>query len=690
MKKTLIYIGIVCLLSNLAVAQVDRTKAPEPGPAPEIKIAKPAFFELKNGLKVYVVENHKLPRIAFSLSLDREPILEGENAGYVSMTGQMLMSGTKNRTKAVLDKEIDFIGASISTSSSGVNASSLTRHQDKLLELMADVLYNPSFPVEELDKLKKQTLSGLAQSKEDPGAIAGNVRSKLVYGADHPYGELNTEETVEKITVEDCKAYYDKFFKPNIGYLAIVGDITLKDAKKLVKKYFSEWERGDVPKDTYDVPQEPAKTYVAMVDRAASVQSMINISYPVPLKIGSADVIKARVLNQILGAGFSSRLMQNLREDKAFTYGARSSLSSDDLVGSFTASASVRNEVTDSAVFEFMYELNKIAKEEVTEAELKSAKASIMGRFGRSLESPQTVARFAINSAVYNLPENYYNDYLKRLDAVTIADVREMAVKYIRPENAHIVVVGKAKEVSAKLSQFGEVKYFDTYGKGYVPSAESMLPDGLTAEKVITGYVTAIGGADKINDIENVEMKYKASVMGRDMVITQIMTNDLKSKMSIDMGGMIVMESVTDGTEAKVSQMGQAAPLDDQTKEEQILTSGLFSELKLQNLGATLKLVGIEQLNDKEHYVMEVTLSKGSVYTLYFDATTGLKSRFSKSIETPQGNVVQVIDYANYRDVNGVKLAHLMIQKLGQQNVNMEVTSVKVNVDIPTETFKVN
>jgi len=690
MKKTIIYIFITCLLSNLALAQVDRTKAPAPGPAPEIKIAKPEFFELKNGLKVYVVENHKLPRIAFSLLLDKEPILEGENAGYVSMTGQLLMSGTTNRTKTVLDEEIDFIGASLSTSASGVNASSLTRHQDKLLELMADVLYNPSFPQEELDKLKKQTLSGLAQSKEDPGAIAGNVRSRLVYGENHPYGELNTEETVEKITVEDCKAYYDRFFKPNIGYLAIVGDITPKEAKKLVKKYFSEWERGDVAKDTYDVPKEPSKTYIAMVDRAASVQSMINISYPVPLKIGSPDVIKARVLNQILGAGFSSRLMQNLREDKAFTYGARSSLSSDNLVGAFTASASVRNEVTDSAVHEFMYELRKIVAEDVTEDELQSAKASIMGSFGRSLESPQTVARFAIYSAIYNLPDNYYNNYLKNLEAVTIADVKEMAKKYIRPENAHIVVVGKSKEINTKLSQFGEVKYFDTYGKSYVPSAESMLPDGLTAEKVIADYVTAIGGENNISKIKNVEAKYKANMMGRDMIVTQLMTNDLKSKMSIDMGGMIVSESVTDGSDAKVSQMGQSTPLDDKTKEEQILTNGLFSEMLLQDMGATLKLVGVEQFNDKDHYVLEVTLSKGSTYTVYFDSTTGLKSRYAKNIETPQGSFMQTIDYTDYKEVNGVKLAHLMTQKMGPQNMKMEATSVNVNVDIAADTFKVN
>lgn len=690
MKKIFLYTLIACVLSSAAIAQVDRTKAPLPGPAPEIKIGEPYFFELKNGLKVYVVENHKLPRVAFSLSLDREPILEGDNVGYVSMTGQLLRNGTSNRTKAQLDKEIDFIGASLSTSSSGVFASSLTKHKGKLLELMTDVLYNPAFPQEELDKLKKQTLSGLAQAKENPNSIAGNVRSTLVYGKEHPYGELTTEETVEKITIDDCKAYYEQYFRPNIGYLAIVGDITTKEAKKLVKKYFNNWESAEVKKDQYDIPKAPAKTYVALVDRPSSVQSVIRISYPVQLKIGSPEVVKARVMNQILGAGFSSRLMQNLREDKAFTYGASSSISSDRLVGRFTASSSVRNNVTDSAVYEFMYELQRIVTEEVTDAELKAAKAAIMGSFGRSLESPQTVASFAINTAIYNLPADYYSSYLKRLDAVSIADVKQMAEKYIRPENANIVVVGKGREIASGLGKFGEVKYFDVYGVEYEPSPEALLPEGLTVDKVIANYVEALGGKESIAKVENTSATYKASMMGREMEVKQLKTKGFKAKMSINMSGMVFMETVTDGKDAKASQMGQPAPLDDKTKEEQILANGLFAELMLVDLGAELKLTGMEKVAGSDAYTIEVTLPKGSTYTLYFDATTGLKTRYAKVMETPQGNFTQTVDFSDYKEVDGVKFPHILTQKMGTQNIKMEATAFEVNAPIPTDAFKVN
>ncbi|MGI9541769.1 MAG: M16 family metallopeptidase [Cyclobacteriaceae bacterium] len=290
---------------------LDRSKPPLPGPAPEIQLGTYESFTLENGMKVFVVENHKLPRVAFSLLLDVDPILEGDKAGYISTAGDLLSRGTTSRTKAELDEEVDFIGASLSSSAGGVFGSSLTKHQDKVLELMSDVLLNPSFPQSELDKIKKETISGLQANKEDANAIAQNVRGVLRYGKDHPYGELITEKTVANITLEDCKKYYHTYFKPNIAYMGIVGDINKAEAEVLVKKYFGEWKSGEVPKHNYLAPEAPAKTTVAMVDRPQSVQSVVNITYPIILKPGEPDVIKARVMNTILGGGFSSNWMQN-------------------------------------------------------------------------------------------------------------------------------------------------------------------------------------------------------------------------------------------------------------------------------------------------------------------------------------------------------------------------------------------
>jgi zinc protease len=450
-------------------AQIDRTKVPAPGPAPEINIGTGESFELKNGLKVIVVENHKLPRVAFNLILNFEAIEEGDKAGYASMAGDLLRTGTTTRSKAEIDEAVDFIGASLNTSASGIYAASLTKHTDNLLNLMTDILYNPTFPEEELEKLRKQTLSGLASQKDDPGAIASNVRSVVLYGKDHPYGELTTEETVNNISIQDCKDFYNKYFTPEIAYLAIVGDITVKDAKKLVKNHFGQWESKPLQLPAFEASQAPSQTEIALVDRSNSVQSEIRVAYPINLKKGDPDVIKASLMNVILGSGFSARLNQNLREKHAYTYGAGSSISSDMIVGSFNAQTSVRNEVTDSAIYQLMFELERIIEEPVTDEELASAKAYMTGSFARSLESPQTIANFALNINRYNLPADYYATYLQKLNAVTKEEIQAMAKKYIKPDHAHVVVVGKGSEIAGGLQQFGAVTYYDMYGNSYVP-----------------------------------------------------------------------------------------------------------------------------------------------------------------------------------------------------------------------------
>jgi len=688
MKLKFIYLMLLAFVGTAAMAQVDRTQAPEPAEPKEINIAKPYTFELKNGLKVYVVENHKLPRVAFSLSLDRDPVLEGDKAGYVSFAGQLMMRGTESRTKAELDEEIDFIGANLSAFSTGMYGSSLTKHKDKLLDLMTDVLYNPAFPEEELEKLKKQTLSGLAASKDDPSSIASDVRGVLNYSLDHPYGEFTTEESVENITLEDCKKYYQTYFKPNIAYLAIVGDITPKEAKKLIKSKFSSWESKEVPSAEYETPKAPTETYVALVDREASVQSVINVTYPVELEIGDADVIKARVLNQILGGGFSSRLMQNLREDKAYTYGARSSLSSDELIGNFTASASVRNEVTDSAITEFMAELIKIKEEGVTQKELDAAKASIIGSFARSLESPQTVASFAINTAKYNLPEDYYANYLKNVNAVTLEDVKAMAQKYIKPGQANILVVGKGADIAASLGKFGEVKYFDRYGVQYDPNDRIKIPEGLTAQNIIDKYVEAIGGKEALEGVINIKTVYEASVQGQKLTMTNV-KNNKASKMAITMMGMNFMSSVYDGSDVKITQQGQNIPVGEDDKKDLPIDAQVTPELEYDELGVKIELAGAQNINGKTAYGVKVTMPSGKTSTQYFDAESGLKVKSVVTNEGPNGQTMtSTTEIKSYKEVEGIKVPEKMNINQGFP-MTAELKSAEVNSDLDEDTFKI-
>jgi zinc protease len=688
MKK--LYIIACSLLAITSVsAQVDRSHAPKASAAREIKIGEYQSFTLKNGLQVFVVENHKLPRVQFGINLKNNPILEGEKAGYVSMAGDLIGTGTKTRSKAQLDEEVDFIGASLNTSPTGITASSLSKHTAKLLDLMSDVLYNPSFAPEELEKLKTQTLSSIAAGKDNPSSIAANVRGALVYGKNHPYGEIVTEKSVGAITLDDCKAYYNTYFKPNNAYLIIVGDIDLKNGKLYAEKYFSKWIAGDVKNPTYIQPASPAKTFVALVDRAASVQSVINISYPVDLRPGSMESIKARVTNEILGGGFSSRLMQNLREKHAFTYGARSTISSDPLIGNFNASASVRNAVTDSSVYEFVSELRRIVNEPVTEKELSDAKATISGSFGRSLESPQTVAGFALNTAKYNLPKDYYNNYLKSVDVVTISDVQATAKALIKPENAYIIVVGKGADIADKLTSFGEIKYYDIEGNNYVPSKSSALPAGLTAEKVIANYIDALGGLKKVQEVKAIKSAFKATAGGMEIMMAQTKRFPNKSVTEITGNGMTFMKAVSDGQKVSIMQMGNKVPMDDKMKEATLFESAIFKELGYSAIGGKAMLTGIEQVNGKEAYVIEFTLKAGEKFSEYFDKESGLKVQEVTSMTGPQGNVVSTVQYLDYKDVNGVKFPQAFTQSEGPMNFKFEVVSQEVNKPVDDKIFKV-
>ncbi len=692
MKKNIFYtLFIILAITQVSMAQLDRSKLPEAGPAREIKIGDYKSFTLKNGLKVFVIENNKLPRVSFTLVLDRLPVLEGEKTGYLSMVGGMMRGGTTKRTKDQIDSEVDFIGASLSASSGSVFASGLSKYKETVVELMADVIQNPTFPEEELEKIKTQTLSTLAQQKENANSISTNLTSVLLYGKDHPYGELQTEETIGNIEVADIEKYHATYFKPNISYMAIVGNITKKQAEKLIKKYFGEWERGEIPVSNYTTPKAPEKTTVALVDRSSSVQSVINITYPVELRPGTEDAIPASIMNNIFGGGSSARLFTNLREDKGYTYGAYSNLSSDRLIGSFSASASVRNEVTDSAVVEFIGELKKIRETQVTDEELSLAINAVSGGFARSLERPQTVANFALNIERFNLPADYYSTYLQKVQAVTKEDIQRMAQKYIKPENAYITVVGKASDVAEKLQKFGDLKYYDIYGEEYVPAKGGSLPDGLTAEKVIDNYISAIGGKEKISAIKDVTSKSAASIQGQSLEIISIKKGPNKSLRSVKVGGAFEVQKVVyDGQNMASYAQGQKLPSDPKQLEAQKIEASVVPEVVYENSGVSLNLTGIENIDGVNAYVVEITYKGGAKVTDYFSAESGLKIRRTRTQQGPQGEIVVPVDFKDYKEVNGVLFPHTQIYPIGG-GVKLEasITSIEINTGVEDSKFSV-
>jgi len=668
-------------------AEAWRSTPPTPGPAPKIQIGKSEKFVMRNGLKVIVVENNKLPRVSYQLFVDAPDIIQGDDAGYIDFAGQLLNKGTTSKTKAEIDEAVDFMGASMSTSANGVFASSLSRHSENLMMLLSDVVINPTFPQAEFDKIKKQTLSSLAQNKETPEAIADNVSTVLRYGKIHPYGELVTEETVEKISMAKTKEYYQKYFKPNYSYLVVVGDTDVAKTKALVTKYLGDWKKTDnVEQYDYPVPSAPDATSVDFVNKSGAVQSIINITYPVKLKPGSDDLIKASVANTILGGFFQSRLNDNLRETKAYTYGARSRLSYDKNVGYFLASASVRNEVTDSSLVEFMKELNTLRDVKAPLEEVELAKSVMAGNFARSLERPETVARFALNTARYNLPKDYYATYLERLSKVTPEDVQEMAQKYFLTKNAHIVVVGNQDEVAEKLGAFstnGKVNYYDVYGNK-LEMNKNTVPDGMTAQTVLSDYIKAVGGKDKLMKVNEVYSMASASMMGQSITMENFQIGNEKFASKVTMAGNVVQSVVFDGKKAKMGGMQGTRMMEGEEVNSLKSSTLIFPELHYDRLDYKTKLSGTEKIDGKDAYKIAVTGPNGQKSTEYFDAKTKMKV---KSI-TEAGE----FNYGAYQPLDGVMFPYEIKMTGGGMPVPMviKVEKIEVNKGIDAAMFKLD
>jgi len=692
MKNIIIIFAAVFAFCGTLAAQIDRSVQPEPGPAPTIQIGDYEAFTMDNGLRVIVVENERSPRISFNLTLNIDPVMEGDAAGYVSMFGSQLRSGTTNRDKATLDNEIDFIGASLSASSRGVFGSALARHSETLMELMADVLQNPTFPQEELDRAITQSKSGLSTVPTDAQAIVSNLSSAILF-PNHPYGEVMTEETIENITRDHIVDYYNTYFKPNVGFLVIVGNINVEEAKELTQRFLGDWEAGEVPSHEYETPQAPDGLRVSFANRPGAVQSVFRVSYPVELTPGHPDAIKASVMNSILGGGvFSGRLMQNLREDKGYTYGARSRLSTDRLVGTFSAGAEVGNNVTDSAIVEVLYEMERMVNEPVDERSLELIKNFMNGSFARSLESPQTVARFALNIERFNLPEDYYATYLERLMAVTAEDVQEMARKYIKPGNAHILVAGNEDEIPERLLRFahdGQVHFYDAFARP-IEKSDVELDESVTAEWVISQYIDAIGGKDAIKAIEDITIVRTAEMMGSSIKETTRKKTPYKMLMEVEMAGNVLQREVFDGEAGYSSSMGQRMPTPESDIEGQRQRAKIVRELSYLDGDVEMELRGVERIEGKDAYRIRVTTADGTVVDEYYDMETFLKVRESVTMEQMGQTQTITSDFHDYKEVSGVYFPYkVSLTGVGPMPIEMETEKLEVNTGLDPALFSV-
>ncbi|TVZ51319.1 insulinase family protein [Dokdonia sp. Hel_I_53] len=689
MKKNII-LGAFLMLATATYAQIDRSKQPESGPAPEINLKDPSTFDLKNGLKVMVVENKKLPRVSIQLSMDNPLIVEGDKAGVASLTGAMLGKGSLNIEKDVFEEEVDYLGATINFGSQSAYASGLSKYFTRLIELTADAGLNPKFTQEEFDKEKTKLIEGLKSNEKSVSAIAGRVQNVLAYGADHPYGEFTTEETVNNVTLADVKEFHANYFRPNNGYLIIIGDVDYKNVKKVVKKYFENWEEGVIPQTPFSKPTNPVTTEINFVNMDNAVQSEIAVQNTVDLKMTDAEYFPSLIANNILGGGGEARLFNNLREDKGYTYGSYSRIGSDDKTAArFRATASVRNVVTDSSVVEIVKEINRIGSELVSAEELANAKAKYTGNFVLALERPQTIANYAYNIESKGLPKDFYKNYLTNIDKVSQQDVQRAAKDLFQGENLRIVVTGKGADVIDNLNNVvlnGKkvpVKYYDTYGSAIArPEFKKELPAGITVNKVLESYIDAIGGKAKLENVNSVYMKADGTVQGMTLNLEMKKTAKNQFFQNVLMAGNSLSKQVYNGTTGYLVAQGQRKDLDEMQMEKMKSEASPFSELIWLNGNATLE--GIEKVDSEDAYVVKVSDDK----SVYYSTTTGLRLQEVNVTEAQGQTFKSTITYGDYKDVDGILFPFTLGQSMGPQNIEFKMTEIKVNEGVSDSDFE--
>ena len=451
------------------MTQAIRKTVPSPlEPAP-FNIPEPFIRTLDNGLKIVILADNRLPLVSYRLAF-----LSGDandpvgNTGITSAMASMLTEGTANYSSRELAEKIERLGAHLSASSTEdftiVAASSLSIYSSEILQLVGEIVFRATFPEAELDLYRRNTIENLKFQRSQPGFLANEQVANILYG-EHPYARISPgPDDVEKLSRDTIADFYSSRLMPNNSILIAVGDVEKDDFLREVDEHFGGWKKGELPVADFGAPPARDARSLTIVDRPGSAQTNIVIAN-LAFERNHPDYFPALVMNQILGAGASSRVFMNLREEKGYTYGAYTRLDAKRFAGDFEATAEVRTQVTGESLREFFYELERIRTEPVSDQELADAKNFLTGVFPIRAETQEGLTNLIVNQQLYDLPADYLQTYRANVEAISADDVRRVANKYIEPDKFAIVLVGDAKDALPQARTYAEkINIFDTVG----------------------------------------------------------------------------------------------------------------------------------------------------------------------------------------------------------------------------------
>lgn len=687
------FLHLGCNKTNFKFMQSEKSKnenfrqnIPAAGPAPTVNISDAQQFKLDNGIQVILVRNPILPLINIQLFIDNGKMPLEYPAGTGDITGELLSRGTQSMTKEEYDNAIDNLGASITTNAKGAYASGLSKYADQLFSLMSDALLRPAFDTNELNKIIRQTYSSIESQKDSPESIARNIARTVNFGDKLPQGKFLTTESLEAINIDLIKQFYHTTFDPGLAYLIIEGDIDLTTAEKLSKQYFGNWESTKYSKPVFPSAQIPTSISYNIVDRPAAVQSLILITYPVSLRPDDKNILQADMMNEILGGYFSSRLNENLREKQGFTYGIRSQLSSDQDNGVFTISTSVSTAVTGAAIKEILNEMEVLRTEMIDSIELNDVKNVISGEFARSLENPSVLAQFALDIARFNLPANFYKNYLKSIQAISPDEILTAAKRFLHPDASNVIIVGNKKELTNQLSALipdEKIRLFSFDGK---PINFISPANDASAHLIIQKYLEKINALGKFDSITSSQRIYSFKLNENNFTGYNYFLSPDKFYLKIELDGKPIQKTIIKDNKGITSMNGVSQDLSREEIKDMTEASSIIDELLYLRDSVTLSYIGQDTVNNEPVYKIDVVFPDQLTKHEYYSINTALKL---KSEIFNRNGTTETVYYSDYKDFNGILFP--FIQKvIGRvpEPIIINNTSVEINKPIDPSIFE--
>ena len=474
-------LAVTLLLSGAVLAQepeagtfrgmVRLNRAPVSNEVLKVKLPRPVERQLSNGLRLVILESHRAPTVAVSISVPSSNLRDGDTPGLAEATAAMMMLGTTTKNSRQISEALADLGATVSFGGGGgggrggggaggagtITVNSLTENFDAALAIMSDVLLHPSFPADELEKWKTRQRSQLEQARTQPAGLANEALMRVLYPNDARQFTRLTAESLNKITRESLIEHHKKYFVPSGELAGISGDITPLAAVAKLEKALGGWKGGPVEKITLPIAAPIAEKKVYLISRPGSVQTSLTLANRA-IERTNADYIACLVMNQVLGSGPAARLFRIIREEKGYTYGVSSSFTATKYLQHFSSAMSVRTEVTEPALADLLKEFKEIRDVAVPKEELEGAKRTLVASFALGLENPAQVLQRWMQQREYGLPEDYWDTYSEKIMAVTAADVARVAKKYVPYDNVQIIAVGDGEKIRDLLKKFGPVE----------------------------------------------------------------------------------------------------------------------------------------------------------------------------------------------------------------------------------------